>query len=134
MQERLWKIDSRKKSIYLERGIFYSPEHKTQSRLIGLRHSDKGNHERIVFDFDTSGAPRVYGHLSQKEQKLYIDFFNSTMESPLPFSVQSRYVRSVNFFPLGHGSLSVEIKFKMGTSADIFYLHSPGRLVIDVKK
>ena len=134
MKERLWKIDSRKKSIYLEQGIFYSAGPKVQSRLVGLRHSDKGGHERIVFDFNTPEPPRVYGHLAQGEQKLYVDFFNSTMESPLAFPGQSRYVKNVNFFPLGPESLSVEIKFKMATSADIFHLSSPGRIVIDVKK
>lgn len=134
MQERLWKIDSRKKSIYLKQGIFYSNRPKIQSRLVGIRHSYTAGHERIVFDFSSIDAPRVYGHLASSEQKLYIDFFSSTMRPSLRFPGESKYVKNVNFFPLGPESLSVEIKFKIGISADIFHLSSPGRLVIDLKK
>ena len=46
----------------------------------------------------------------------------------------SRYVKSINFFPIQADTLSVEIIFKNDVSLDVFSLGSPARLVIDLKK
>ena len=140
MKERIWKIDSRKKSVFLKRGIFHSGARSIQSQLVGVRSSQTAGNERIVFDFNTEQAPRLYGHLSDSQNKLYIDFFGSTMDPGLSFPKNGHYVKNLNFFPLGQldqkgpGVLSVEIKFKSSVSAEIFHLSSPGRLVIDLKK
>ena len=133
-KEKIWKIDSRKKSIYFNRGVFHSGVQGVPSRLIGIRHSynrDKG-HERIVFDFNTPEAPRLYGHLSDSEQKLYVDFFQSTMKESLKFPDGGQYMKSVNFLP-DVEMLSAELKFNASVQAEIFYLSSPGRFVVDLK-
>ena len=140
MKERIWKIDSRKKSIFLKQGIFHSGAQNIRSQLVRVRSSQKAGHERIVVDFNTEQIPRLYGHLSDVQRKLYLDFFSSTMEPNLPFPKSGHYVKGLNFFPLGRlseedsGILSVEIKFKSNINAEIFHLSSPGRLVIDLKK
>ncbi len=136
MKERLWKIDSRKKSIYMEAGIFHSGHKKAESKVSGIRHSystSKG-YERIVVDFETRDVPKIYGFLSAKEQKLYLDFFDTGLAGNVGFPGNSKFVKSVNFFPISEESLSVELKFKTGVTADIFFLENPGRLVIDLKK
>lgn len=136
MKERLWKIDSRKKSIYMEGGIFHSGHRKTKGKVSGIRHSfssSKG-YERIVIDFTSKEIPKVYGFLSSKEGKLYLDFFDTGLMSNVSFPGNSKHVKSVNFFPISEESLSLEMKFRSSITADIFYLENPGRLVIDLKK
>ena len=134
MKERIWKIDSRKKSVYLERGIFHSGAQNRSSQLVSIRRSYNRaeGHERVVFDFTTKEIPRLYGHLSSSENKLYMDFFSTTIVPTLKFPDGGRYVKNANFLP-DPETLSVEIKFKSSVSAEIFYLASPGRLVIDLK-
>lgn len=136
MKERLWKIDSRKKSIYLEGGIFHSGHNKLVSKLKKIRHSFAAGqgYERIVFDFETSEVPKVYGYLSASEGKLYLDFFDTGLGDSVSFPGNSKYVKNVNFFPISKDSLSVELKFRSSVTADIFYLSNPGRLVVDLKK
>lgn len=136
MKERLWKIDSRKKSIYMEGGIFHSGFKKNPGKVTKIRHSyssSKG-YERIVIDFNTSDIPKIYGFLSDKEAKLYLDLFDTGLSENVSFPGNSKFVKNVNFFPISKDSLSVEIKFRNAVTADIFYLQNPARLVIDLKK
>ena len=135
MKEKVWKVDSRKKAIYFNGGIFHSGAKSIPSRLIRIRRShrkDKG-YERIVFDFDTKEPPKIYGHLAGSENKLYVDFFASDIESTVKFPEGSQYASSANFLA-DAGVLSVEVNFKTDIKMEIFYLSSPGRVVMDFKK
>ncbi|MCY4643685.1 MAG: hypothetical protein OXB88_03615 [Bacteriovoracales bacterium] len=134
MKERIWKLDGRKKSIYHKKGVFHLGSQENASRLMGIRHSygKVRGYERIVFDFETNGPPRTYGHLSESKRKLYIDFFDSTIDPSVQFPGKSRYVKSVNFFPDGE-MLSAEITFNDSIDAEMFFLTGKGRFIIDVK-
>lgn len=136
MKERLWKIDSRKKSIYLEKGIFHSGDRNTKSKLMKIRHSYSASqgYERIVFDFNTNEIPKVYGFLSPDDKKLYLDLFETALQDGLQFPGNSKFVKTIDFYPISSDSLSLEVAFKDVVSADIFYLTNPARLVIDLKK
>jgi hypothetical protein len=133
--ERIRKITSRKKAIFLDRGIFHNSATDTKATLIKIRHhySKKAGYERIVFDFSSNKIPRVYGHISPAERRFYIDFFSTSVNPQIDSFGESKYVEGVNIFPLSKESLSVELDFKQKVSVDIFYLESPARLVIDVK-
>lgn len=133
---RIRKITPRKKSIYLDKGIFHNGTVKNSSSINSIRHhfSKKRNYERIVFDFSTQKNPRIYGHISGNESKLYIDFFDTKVKNSIDSFGDSIYVKDINFYPMIDDVLSVEIVFKENVKVDIFYLESPARLVIDIKK
>jgi len=133
--EKIRKITSRKRSIYFDKGIFHNGGLKRRSELKAVRHSyvKKRGYERVVFDFKTAKVPRIYGTVSMKEKKLYFDFFNTKIPSSISSFGDSRYIKGINFFPLSKDSLSLEVDFKSNVSVDIFYLESPGRLVVDIK-
>ena len=136
MNERIRKIEGRKKAIFLNRGIFHNGDIKKTSKLTSIRqhYSPLDGYERIVFDFETNEAPRFYGHINGENKKIYLDFFTTELDDGIPNSFgNSKYIKSIDFFAITKEFLSVEINFKDKISADIFYLTSPGRLVIDVK-
>lgn len=135
MKEKIRKIDARKKSIYLQRGIFYSGAKNIPSKLVRIRRSYRKDKEfeRIVFDFNTQEPPRLYGHLSDSEKKLYMDFFTTTILPTVKFPEESRYVSSSHFLA-DNEILSVEVNLEVAKSAEIFHLSSPGRVVVDLKK
>lgn len=134
--ERIRSISARKRSIYLDRGIFHNGSQSQTSSLKGIRynHSPQLGYERVVFDFTTDKVPRIYGHISSVDKKITMDFFDTKLESTLASSGESKYVENVNFFPITDESLSVEINLKENATVDIFYLESPARFVIDIKK
>lgn len=134
--ERIRKLDARKRSVYLESGIFHNGGEKRPSSLKGIRHSfsDKQGFERVVADFTTDKLPRIYGHISSKDKKLYLDLFDTDMTGTISSFGNTKYVKAINFFPITEDSLSVEIVFKENVTVDVFYLTSPARLVIDIKK
>jgi hypothetical protein len=136
MEERIRRVSTKKKSIYLDRGIFHNGGPKNSSSLKSLRHhySKKLGYERLVFDMGSKNPPRFYGHISMSEKKLYIDFFKTELSKKFASFGESEYVDSVNFFPIQKGTLSVEIIFKKKVGVDLFFLKSPGRFVIDIKK
>ena len=136
MQEDIRKIASKKTSVYFTRGIFHSVRPKTKVQLLGIRHAyaPSQGRERIVFDFESSEVPGVYGHMADREQKLYLDFFGSTIKPGLKFLGESKYVKNLYFFPLGPESLSVEVTFRIGVEVEIFHLGAPGRVVVDVRE
>ena len=55
MTERIRKVGGKKRSIYFNKGIFYSTSGKVETILKAVRHSyvAKRGYERLVFDFGT---------------------------------------------------------------------------------
>lgn len=135
LKERIRKLGTTKSSIYIEKGIFHNGAVSQESVVKAIRQSDnsKQGFERIVIDFSSSKIPKVYGHLSADEKKIYIDFFDTTLAKDLQAVAKTRHVEKINFFPIEENYLSVELKLKSKVSADVFYLENPGRLVIDLK-
>jgi hypothetical protein len=135
LDERIRRVSARKRSIYLESGIFHNGGPKRSSKLKAIRHSFSGKkgYERLVFDFTTENLPRIYGYISGNNKKLYLDLFTTDLPDALNSFGNSRYVKSVNFFPIQNDTLSVEVLFKKNVTLDVFYLKSPGRLVVDIK-
>lgn len=135
MNERIRKLQGRKAGVFIDKGIFHNGPVKAASTLSSLRHFyDKSSkNERIVFDFSTEQLPKVYGLISKGEKKIYIDFFNTELKGNVDKFGNSHFVESINFYPWNDGSVSVEMMFKDNILCDLFYLETPGRLVIDVK-
>lgn len=140
MDERIRRIEGRKKSVFLSRGIFHNGKARTSSKLKAVRHnySPEIGYERIVFDFETDEVPRFFGHIDGEGKKIFVDLFQTGLSETSPGSFgHSKYVENIDFFPITEDILSVEISFKEKISADIFYLESsgtsPGRFVFDVK-
>lgn len=136
LTERIWKISSRKRSIFFDQGVFHSDLKSSPKVLTAIRNSYQPSqgYERIVFDFNGNEPAKVYGHISKGEKKLRLDFFNTALEKSIDSVSNVKYVKSIDFFNIESDSLSVEITFKENVSFDIFYLENPGRLVIDAKK
>lgn len=136
LKERIWKISSKKRSIFFDKGIFHSQGTSEKQKLVGIRNSYVAarKYERIVFDFSTAKPPRTYGHISSNENKIFVDLFETSLDKNLDSLKNIKYVKNVDFYNLEANKLSVELSFVDGVSYDIFYLENPGRLVIDVKK
>lgn len=136
LEEKIWKIGSRKRSVYQDKGVFHTGSEGVPGVLQTVRHSMNKSlgAERIVFDFNGQQVPRVYGHLAKSLDRIYIDFFGTTMAPNMASDSNGEYLKSVEFYPISKDILSLELGFKGKISADIFYLESPARLVIDIKK
>ena len=135
LKERIRKLSSTKSSIYIEKGIFHNGGVNLESSIKAIRQFDnaKQGFERIVIDFNTSTVPKIYGHISAEDKKIYIDFFETTLAKDMQAVAKTRHIEKLNIFPIEENYLSVEFKLKSKVSADIFYLDNPGRLVIDLK-
>ncbi len=135
-EQQIRKILATKKSIYYSNGIFQKWGPSVPSNLKSMRHSfvKENGYERLVFDFSTTEIPKVYAHLSEANNKIYIDFFDSKILNEVGSLGNSEYVKGINFFPVDQDSLSVEILLKKKMSAEFFFLSNPGRLVIDLKE
>ncbi|MEC7274951.1 MAG: hypothetical protein VXV96_01420 [Bdellovibrionota bacterium] len=135
LKERIRRISTRKKSVYLDAGIFHNGGAKRDSKLKAIRHnySSKRGYERVVLDFATNKPPRIYGYISNDERKLYLDLFSTDVPDSLSSFGDSEFVKAVNFFPIQKDTLSVEVLFKKNVTLDVFYLENPGRLVVDIK-
>lgn len=135
LDERIRRVSSHKRSIYLDSGIFHNGGPKRNSKLKAIRHnfSKKVGYERLVFDFTTDKLPRIYGYIDGKNKKLYLDLFTTDLPDALNSFGDSRFVNSVNFFPIQNDTLSVEVLFKKNVTLDVFFLEGPGRLVVDIK-
>ncbi len=135
-KERIWKLSSRKKSIFLDKGIFHVKTGQGISNVVGVRNSyvKSRGYERIVFDFNSNQIPSVYGHISQESHKVYLDFFNTKLARTIESMKGTKFVNNLDFFGIDGSSLSVELSFNKSSTFDIFYLENPGRLVIDIKK
>ena len=134
-KERIRKLSSNKTSVYIEKGIFHNGGVKLVSTLKSLRQSynPKQGFERIVIDFSTDKIPKIYGNISSDEKKIYLDIFETTLDKSFKTVANTRYVEKINFFPIESNHLSIDLKLKNKVIADIFFLESPGRLVIDLK-
>ena len=135
LKERIRKLSSNKTSIYVETGIFHNGGVKQEAVLKSIRQSfnPKLGFERIVIDFNSNQIPKVYGHISSQEKKLYIDFFDTSLAPDFKTVGNKHFVDKINFFPIETNYISMEMKLKAKVNADIFYLENPARLVIDFK-
>ena len=136
LKERIRKLSNNKTSIYIEKGVFHNGGVKLEAILKSIRQSfnPKLGYERIVIDFNSVQIPKVYGHISSDDKKLYIDFFDTTLAKDLQTVSKTRFIEKINFFPIEANYLSMEMNLKDKVTADIFFLEYPGRLVIDLKK
>lgn len=133
MEERIWKVASHKKSIFLSSGVFHFNSSHASS-VTGVRNS-AGNgrgFERVVVDFNTPQVPKLYGHITAGK-KLSVDFFNTSVQAAQPQMKNSKYVQSIDFITVDGQTMTMEIGLKGKSSFDIFYLENPGRLVIDIR-
>ena len=135
MEERIWKISNRKKSIFLDSGVFHYNSILSGSRITGVRNSnvpDRG-YERVVFDFASQTIPKVYGHISGKDKKISIDLFETSVATSQPVLKNSKFVKSIDFISVDGKNVTVEVNLKSKASFDVFYLENPGRLVLDIR-
>ncbi len=134
MEERIWRVSSRKKSIFLDSGVFHKNSDVKSSNIVGLRNSAVSGrgYERIVVDFNTPAIPKLYGHITTNK-KLSIDFFDTAVVAAQPQLKDSKFIKSVDFINVDTKTITMEMALKGKTSFDIFYLENPGRLVIDVR-
>ena len=128
MRERIRKIEPRKRSIFLNGGIFHGGERKGTFVHKAVRHSYDSamSQERVVFDFGTEQPPSFYGYIDSENKKMYVGFFDTGIEGQPGSFGNSRYVEGISFFPITEDLLSVEIQFKESVSADIFTFVHPG--------
>ena len=134
MEERIWKVAPRKKSIFLDSGVFHLNSETKNGAITSLRNSAVNGRgfERVVVDFNTPSVPKIYGHITANK-KLSVDFFNTSVKSFQPEIKQSKFVESINFISVDGKSITMEMNLKNKSSFDIFYLENPGRLVIDIR-
>jgi hypothetical protein len=134
MEERIWKVSPRKKSIFLDSGVFHKNSNLKASNIIGIRNSmvNGRGYERIVVDFNTASVPKLYGHITTNK-KLSIDFFDTAIVAAQPQLKNSTFINSVDFINVDTKSITMELTLKGKSSFDIFYLENPGRLVIDIR-
>jgi hypothetical protein len=134
MEERIWKVAPRKKSIFLDSGVFHLNSATKNGAITGVRNStvDGRGYERVVIDFNTPSVPRLYGHITQN-QKISIDFFDTTISTAQPQLKNSKFVKAIDFITVDGKTMTMEISLKGKSSFDVFYLENPGRLVIDIR-
>jgi hypothetical protein len=134
MEERIWKLSSTKRSIYLDSGIFRF-DSKIPSSITAIRSSiEKGRgYERLVLEFSTPTVPKIYGHISPHDKKVRVDLFATTITTSKPQLANSKHVKSIDFINVDGKSLTMEISMKDKASFDVFYLTDKGRLVIDIR-
>jgi hypothetical protein len=135
MEERIWKIAARKKSIFLDAGVFHHGSDTQGASITGVRSSavDGRGYERVVIDFSTPSVPKLYGHISSTDKKISVDFFNTTVSSTQPQLKQSKHIKNIDFVSVDGKTATMEINLKGKASFDVFYLESPGRLVFDIR-
>lgn len=135
MEERIWKVASRKKSIFLDSGVFHHDSNLKNAGITAVRSSanPKQGYERVVIDFNTNSIPKIYGHISPKEKKISVDFFNANIATSQPQLKNSKNVKSIDFINVDEKTITMNLIMKNKASYDIFYLENPGRLVIDIR-
>lgn len=134
MEERIWKVAPRKKSIFLDSGVFHMNSELKTAAITGVRNSavNGRGYERVVIDFSTPAVPKLYGHITQNK-KLSIDFFDTAIQTSQPNMKNSKFVKAVDFITVDGKTITMEMSLKGKSSFDIFYLENPGRLVIDIR-
>jgi hypothetical protein len=136
LKERIWKISNKKKSIYLDRGVFHHKSDVTNGLIKSVRvyYSGPKKYERIVFDFGNKSISNIYGHISPTKKKVYIDVFNVKPRTDFNRINNGKFLDSMDVYSLDKNNITFELNFKKNYSFDIFYLTNPGRLVLDVKR
>ncbi len=124
-------------AVFLDQGIFQKGSGTSQSQLLQTRHDFKKNEnfERIVFDFSTNKVPKTYAYASG--QKVFIDFFDTSLGATIGSAGKAEYLKAIDYFPLTEDQLSVELNFKKQVSVRLFFLEDESqkaRLVLDVKE
>jgi hypothetical protein len=134
MEERIWKVAPRKKSIFLDSGVFHVNSDLKAASIVGMRNSvvPGRGYERVVVDFNTPKVPKIYGHIAANK-KLSVDFFETTMNTSRPQVRNSQFVQAIDFITVDGKTTTMEIALKGKSSFDVFYLENPGRLVIDIR-
>ncbi|MGE3609412.1 MAG: hypothetical protein AB7I27_07480 [Bacteriovoracaceae bacterium] len=135
MEERIWKVAPRKKSIFLDSGVFHNSSELKNSSVTGVRSSSVPGrgYERVVIDFNTESVPKLYGHISAKDKKLSVDFFDTNVQGQMSQLASSKNVKGIDFISVDGKSITFEMNMNGKSSFDIFYLENPGRLVIDIR-
>lgn len=133
---KIWKIQNRKLNYYQAGGVFHNGNEGTSSNLRTIRHSYNKDikAERIVFDFAGDKVPRIYGHISPSQDKIYVDMFSTDTDVSSSVDASGDLLKNVTYYKISKDILSVELNFKNKVVADIFFLENPGRLVVDIKK
>ncbi|MBY0516170.1 MAG: hypothetical protein K2P81_04640 [Bacteriovoracaceae bacterium] len=132
--ERIWKLASRKKAIYLSHGIFHLNQ-GTKSSITGIRSSnvaDRG-YERVVIDFAGANAPKIYGHINEGSKKISVDFFDTNVAPQISSLKNTKNVKAVDFLAIDQNQVTMELQLKSKLTFDVFYLENPARLVIDIR-
>jgi hypothetical protein len=134
MEERIWKVSPRKKSIFLDSGVFHLNSSLKNSSITSIRNSavNGRGYERVVIDFNTSTVPKLYGHITANK-KISVDFFDTSIQTTQPQMKNSKFVKSLDFISVDGNTITMELSLKGKSSFDIFYLENPGRLVIDIR-
>ncbi|WP_408098491.1 hypothetical protein ACJVC5_06145 [Peredibacter sp. HCB2-198] len=134
MEERIWKVAPRKKSIFLDSGVFHYNSNLKTASIMGVRNSavNGRGYERVVIDFNSSTIPKIYGHITPNK-KVSIDFFDTNIQTSQPNMKNSKFVKAVDFISVDGKTMTMEMSLKGKSSFDIFYLENPGRLVIDIR-
>ena len=135
MEERIWKVSPRKKSIFLDSGVFHHNSTQATSSISGVRSSAVAGrgYERVVVDFTTPAIPKIYGHINGPSKKISVDFFGTTVGTTQPQLKDSKFVKSIDFISVDGKNITMELTMKNKASFDVFYLADPGRLVIDIR-
>jgi len=136
MEERIWKVSPRKKSIFLDSGVFHhNTPASANSSISGVRSSSAAGqgYERIVVDFSGSSIPKLYGHISANDKKISIDFFDTAVGTAQPQLKSSKHIKNIDFISVDGKAITMELSLKSKSSFDVFYLEKPGRLVIDIR-
>ncbi len=134
MEERIWKVSPRKKSIFLDSGVFHLNSQLKSSSITAVRNSavNGRGYERVVIDFNTPTVPKLYGHITAN-QKISVDFFDTGIATNQPKLKDSKFVKAIDFISVDGNTMTMELGLKGKSSFDIFYLENPGRLVIDIR-
>ncbi len=136
LEQRTIKLSAKKASVYSDSGVFFWKSTMKGAKVKGVRsfYSKQRGFERVVVDFSTPNIPSVYGHIDEKTGKLFLDLLDASPDSDINQNVSGKYLKSINIFSLDKSNTSLELSFNKKYGFDIFYLNSPGRLVIDVRK
>lgn len=121
-------------SVFSSNSVFYHKGSSSVSELLRIRsrYSSQEGRERLVFDFDGTQAPEVYGHVNVSAQKLRLSLLNANMQKSCPTPKKGNFVEEIKFFLMKKGFVDIEISFKKNVNLDIFHLPAPGRIVVDI--
>ncbi len=135
MEERIWKVAPRKKSIFLDSGVFHHNSTLKTASVKSVRSSavPGRGYERLVIDFSSNSIPKVYGQISPQKKKISVDLFDTTVSTDQPQIKNSKSIKSLDFISVDGKTVTMELTFKDKASFDVFYLENPGRLVIDIR-